>query len=267
MARNARGDVAAAWMVRNRRGMRRTEFDYTRDSSGVACPPHVGRDSPRREVVGMMFAAERACRQASTTLTSVVDSRGNVYTIDYPTVSNGGGPRVAIASARLSAGLQIGDTITANFGARAAVTRVMVAAAFTNVRSQTPWLDVSTSRIGTAPLVTIGPSAQTQTARELAIAAVGFQKDAFGIGCPACATAASAGPNVYVRWENGFQSAGSVRDANTNQIGIDLGYKVLSASASVTASATLEDISTCSPDCTPISGSWAGILATYKAAP
>jgi RHS repeat-associated protein len=163
--------------------------------------------------------------QSGSTLSSVSDSRGNTYSVDRPTVSNGNSD-TAIASARVTTALQTGDTITATFAATAGATRAIIAADFSGLSTTSPWLDATASATGAGLTPSAGPSGTSQTAPELVIGAF---SDAtillFGSGGTFTPTAPyqSAG------------DAGSVSDA----MRLHLAYNVATTTGTFTASGTI----------------------------
>ena len=185
-----------------------------------------------------------AAGQTDTTLSSLTDSRGNSYTVDRSTVTNGSDAdaRVAIGSARLTTALQAGDTITATFAANTKSVRVISAAAFSGLAT-TGWADQSaTNTTGSGTSLTSGTSPTTTNHTELVIGAFGT---------------AAATTGTFTA-SNGFTAANTNTALNTGHVqsddlGVHLAWKVVTTTGTQQATGSLT-----------ISGAYAGALQTYK---
>lgn len=161
-------------------------------------------------------------------VSTVVDSRGNTWTVDKKSANASGGTAF-VASARLTTALQVGDTITVTPAATAS--GAFAAYEYSGI-SASP-ADASATGNGTSTTASAGPTSATVQANELAVSVVASGSSLAGLTPPA-----------------GYTERASGQTTNA----VDLADRVLSATGAQTAAWTIPNVQ------------WAEVLQTYKSA-
>lgn len=166
---------------------------------------------------------------ATTTLVSVTDTAGNVYTIDHQYKHSAQPRRVCLASCHGAIALPLGGTITATMSAVTSGTKGICALTCAGIRGNATALDQTGEAEGSSATWSSGASGVLERADELAVA---FAASASG-------TASTT--------DAGFTE---LEDFNTQRN--LLAYKQCVDTTSVTASGTWAN------------AVWVGVIATYK---
>jgi hypothetical protein len=174
---------------------------------------------------------------SNVVVSSVTDSRGNVYSVDVTRSSNSTSTNTNIISSYISTPLQFGDTITVNFSGQASF--LMALASEWSGIAQTGRLDQKATNQGGSTALTSGTTAMTTQATELLIGSFGgSSNNNFSAGAGFTAFNTQFKDNLSSTFRDQWQEYQIVSTANT--------YK---ATATVSTSTI-----------------YAGAIATYKAA-
>jgi PKD repeat protein len=184
----------------------------------------------RHLVVAYMFSGA-----GTNAVTGITDTRGNTYTIDAVRKNIGAtGLLVVVASAKVTAALVPGDTITVTQNA-VTTYHLMQVYEFDNF-DPTSWVDKSATASSTGTEVSTAATATTAQADETLFAAVGFGDTS--------ASLASA---------SGWSDAGKVEASGTKIKGFAVAARDVSATGTYAYAGTLS-----------ASEQWVAVLVTYK---